>query len=57
MLWENRTRTFGALQGLVAMFAGFTDIFEAGTIKWFLAANAGLTYLLGQINSWLEKPK
>ena len=55
MLRENRTRTFGFLQGLVAVFAGMTDLFPSTTLKWLLVANALLTYLLGQFNSWETK--
>lgn len=52
VLWTNRTRTFGFLQGLVAVFAASTDIFSSGAIKWLLFGNAILTYALGQFNSW-----
>ena len=54
-LWENRTRTFWFLQGLVAVLAGMTDILEPDNVKWLLAGNALLTYLLGQFNSWQAK--
>jgi len=55
ILWTERTRTFGFIQGLVAVMAGFTDILEPDQVKWLLAANALLTYLLGQFNSWQAK--
>ena len=54
-LWENRTRAFGVLQGLIATLAGMTDILEPDQVKWLLAANALLTYALGQFNSWQAK--
>jgi hypothetical protein len=54
-LWTNRTRTFGFIQGLIAVLAGLTDIFSMETIKWLLAGNALLTYSLGQFNSWQAK--
>jgi hypothetical protein len=54
-LWTNRTRTFGFIQGLIAVLAGLTDIFSMETIKWLLAGNALLTYSLGQFNSWQSK--
>ena len=52
VLWENRTRTFGFVQGIIAVLAGMTDIFGPGAIKWLLAGNALATYALGQFNSW-----
>jgi hypothetical protein len=51
-LWTNRTRTFAALQGLVAMLAGMTDTFTPKWLKILLVTNAVLTWLLGQFNSW-----
>ena len=53
--FENRTRAFGFVQGLVAVAAGMTDILEPDQVKWLLAINAVLTYLLGQFNSWHSK--
>ncbi len=53
-LWTNRTRTFAFIQGLVAILAGLTDVFEPTQIKWLLAGNAVLTYALGQFNSWSQ---
>lgn len=55
MLWTERTRTFGFVQGLVALLAASTDIFEPPSIKWLLFINAVLTYVLGQFNSWQAK--
>lgn len=51
-LWANRTRTFGFLQGLVAILAGMTDVFTPQWLKILLVTNAVLTYALGQFNSW-----
>ncbi len=51
-LWRNRTRTFAFIQGLVAILAGMTNVFQEETLKWLLVGNAVLTYALGQFNAW-----
>ncbi len=53
-LWKNRTRTFASLQGLIAVLAGLTNVFEPDQIKWLLVVNALLTYALGQFNKWQQ---